>query len=382
MVNSNGFVRDTGLIRCFELLLLSWSPFSNTHMFFRHCRFTCLLILANLFGPSSWRVDADTTDTKEGKPTFAWKVTDPKTKKKAYLVGCIHLGKESDYPLPDVIEKAFAESDALAVEVVIDSRVLKYEHLRQTSTFFELINLLFLKILFLEIITSLLLLKNPFLPRLKEIPIHIAVAFPFYMLLMLACRNTEESWLLYAALQHLEVNKVLQFLIFFCMTPTQIRRMLNREIRKKVAGITKFGTEQHFISLAKEAGKPVIALETIADQVNILSQLKLKPDFATFKSFLEDIEASEAILAQIHLAWQTGNTELMEQAAEYHDTRIIDHRKLLLTDRNIIMADKIKAFLNQDQTVFVLVGAMHYVGKEGILALLEKDGYLIEQLYS
>ena len=51
-------------------------------------------------------------------------------------------------------------------------------------------------------------------------------------------------------------------------------------------------------------------------------------------------------------------------------------RKILFTDRDIEMTRRIREMLAGDQTVFVVVGAGHMVGDEGIVARLKKDSNL------
>ena len=44
------------------------------------------------------------------------------------------------------------------------------------------------------------------------------------------------------------------------------------------------------------------------------------------------------------------------------------------------MVDKIEGFLENDEIYFVVVGAGHLVGENGIINLLEEKGYITEQL--
>jgi uncharacterized protein YbaP (TraB family) len=51
----------------------------------------------------------------------------------------------------------------------------------------------------------------------------------------------------------------------------------------------------------------------------------------------------------------------------------------LVTKRNYKMTEKILSFLKTDRNYFVVVGAGHVIGKEGIVALLTREGYKITQ---
>jgi hypothetical protein len=44
------------------------------------------------------------------------------------------------------------------------------------------------------------------------------------------------------------------------------------------------------------------------------------------------------------------------------------------------MASKIEDFLRTKETYFVIVGAGHLVGEKGILQILKRKGYVVEQL--
>lgn len=60
------------------------------------------------------------------RPVFAWRIQDKEAGATVFLMGSIHVGKKEFYPLPQVIEKAFRESDALAVEVDTSSAFYLY----------------------------------------------------------------------------------------------------------------------------------------------------------------------------------------------------------------------------------------------------------------
>jgi uncharacterized protein YbaP (TraB family) len=51
-----------------------------------------------------------------------------------------------------------------------------------------------------------------------------------------------------------------------------------------------------------------------------------------------------------------------------------------MTDRNRNMTKKIASYLRSGGCVFVVVGAGHLVGELGIVELLRKEGFTVEQL--
>jgi len=63
---------------------------------------------------------------------------------------------------------------------------------------------------------------------------------------------------------------------------------------------------------------------------------------------------------------------------EFRDFPTMTER--LSGQRNRNWIPKIESYLDSGQTYFVVVGAAHMVGPEGLLALLKARGYKIEQL--
>jgi uncharacterized protein YbaP (TraB family) len=56
-----------------------------------------------------------------------------------------------------------------------------------------------------------------------------------------------------------------------------------------------------------------------------------------------------------------------------------DHQDILLNDRNKNWVGQLKNIMKTTH-VFVAVGAGHLVGKQGLIALLRKEGYTVKPL--
>jgi uncharacterized protein YbaP (TraB family) len=56
----------------------------------------------------------------------------------------------------------------------------------------------------------------------------------------------------------------------------------------------------------------------------------------------------------------------------------VEFDKAMLQDRNLHMADVVEQFLKGKEPGFVVVGAGHMVGPDGVVKLLEKRGYKVE----
>lgn len=93
---------------------------------------------------------------------------------------------------------------------------------------------------------------------------------------------------------------------------------------------------------------------------------------------------------ELYEVWLSGNekklyTLLMEEdlpegLTEEQEIIINDFNEKLLTERNIGMAKKATEYIKSGKTVFFAVGAAHFLGNDGIISLLEDEGYKIERV--
>ncbi|MGZ3534062.1 MAG: TraB/GumN family protein, partial [Thermodesulfobacteriota bacterium] len=98
---------------------------------------------------------------------------------------------------------------------------------------------------------------------------------------------------------------------------------------------------------------------------------------------LKDLNILEQELDKMIRAWTSGDTKAMEAfmtRSVSEDKRLSSIYEKLVYERNKEMAMKIKNFLKAKETYFIIVGAGHLVGNEGIIELLKRDGYRVEQL--
>jgi uncharacterized protein len=82
---------------------------------------------------------------------------------------------------------------------------------------------------------------------------------------------------------------------------------------------------------------------------------------------------------QIQEIWLSGDAARLE-AAMKEDSGPPEITKALLQDRNPHMADIAEQYLKGKDPAFFVVGAAHLVGKDGVVAALEKRGYKVQQV--
>ena len=96
---------------------------------------------------------------------------------------------------------------------------------------------------------------------------------------------------------------------------------------------------------------------------------------------LEDLDSTAKLMDEMIGAWRVGDSEalqslfvddMLERAPAVYDS--------LLRQRNLRWVPQIEAMFNDPDTEFVLVGAAHLVGADGLVELLRARGYDISKL--
>jgi uncharacterized protein YbaP (TraB family) len=108
------------------------------------------------------------------------------------------------------------------------------------------------------------------------------------------------------------------------------------------------------------------------------------PDDELFLQYtLNDLDNMEKLFSHIVNAWKRGDESAMSAVLFKPFTNTPQLEPILSRvyyDRNIRMVSKIKEMLTKKQKVFIVVGAGHLVGEQGIIKMLRSDNYKIRQL--
>ena len=142
---------------------------------------------------------------------------------------------------------------------------------------------------------------------------------------------------------------------------------------------TGAGIDMQMAQRAQADHKPVITLETIAEQLGYFSNLSLKQQLQFLRSTLKGLDTERSDMAGLVSAWQNGDTgelaRLMHQDAQESPELF----RQLTTERNRRWLPKITALLEDSHDHLVIVGAMHLIGDDGIVQLLRRQGRVVEQ---
>jgi len=273
--------------------------------------------------------------TAVGQKSFLWKVKSLSAT--VYILGSVHVAKADIYPLAPVIEKSFAGSSVLALEA--DPAKAKDDDLLQT------------------------MMASASYPQGESLKGHLSAKT-----YSLAEKEVEKIGL---PMESFERTRPW----FLAMTIESLEFM-------RLGFDPANGIDVHFA--AEAAGKKrIVELESFAYQIRMLNGFSDRDQELFLLFTLEDLTNLRESTDEMMRAWRSGDAKSMEVLL----TRPINETPQLrpIMDkiyyrRNVEMSDKIGQFLRNRDTVFVVVGAAHLVGKEGIIEILRGKGYTVEQL--
>jgi len=164
-----------------------------------------------------------------------------------------------------------------------------------------------------------------------------------------------------------------------------IKMMKSEEKPEKNGGespITKGSMDVFFQNKAKEFQKQVKGLETFDEQVNILygqytmdRQIEMLLDLVYQKG---DENNPDELQQKLNTLYRSQD---LEKIYEYMiQSTSEEEMTFLLNDRNLRWIPQIKQLLESGKSLFIAVGAGHLPGKNGLLKLLEREGYEIKSI--
>jgi uncharacterized protein YbaP (TraB family) len=142
-----------------------------------------------------------------------------------------------------------------------------------------------------------------------------------------------------------------------------------------------YGVDLHFLSEA-EGKKRIVELESIDFQMDLFSGLSDRDQEYFLLSTIKELRTLDSDAGRLVSAWKSGNVGGVESimAEAEREKGMSPVYEKILYDRNKTMAAKIGELLDGRETAFVVVGAGHLVGERGIIAILKKKGYQVDQL--
>lgn len=279
-----------------------------------------------------------------------WVVED-KEGNRAYLFGSIHIGTADMYPFCEEVEDAFALCDVLAVEYDI----IKTEKESQSWTEEEMSAYL----------------SQFLIPDGKKI--NDIISNDVY----LAAKSYLTSRGIY--------SETMDYLV-----PAYWSSVISQEIIAEAGYSSSHGVDRYFINKAYDAGIPVFDVENEKDQLQLLLSEPVAVTEANIEAMVSSVDAligpkyTYGVILEVFNRGDMASMEMLmstdvpEGMFDEETTKAYEEfNKRMNDERNILMAEAVKSFLANGETVFFVVGAAHMLGDAGIVTLLTAEGYTV-----
>jgi len=292
----------------------------------------------DLYIPEITRIEG-----REGD-ALIWKVSSNTAT--VYLVGTIHVGLESLYPMQQVLLDAFYRSDVLAVE--IDTIAIE----RSLQTQIRM--------------AEMMILEDG-----STIEAHVS-------------SETFELFQKFIENKSLLEQQVLSSLRVGFAAMTLMQMQLEEWGFMDVPGVDHF-----FLEIAHEIGKEILEVESMEYQLGIIIGFSKALQELQLREILETPEEeSRELMEKMLNMWINGDAEALRYLLETADnefrqtnaTLFIEYNTAMMLNRDIAMTESIIEMLSGNQTVFFAVGAAHIIGENGIIEQLENAGWTVTRV--
>jgi len=252
-----------------------------------------------------------------------------------YLAGSVHLLRAKDAALPPAFEKAYAEAAALVMEIDLDDL---NEADAQTWVMSH----------------GMFSGEGSLQSMLGDKLYQRTVDEGSKLGLPVAALQMMEPWLL-------------------AMTFTEMQYL-------KLGFDPEQGVEKQLVRKAQADHKQITGFETLEEQFGLLDGMSY-PDQARFLDMtLEEMDEMETETDAMLSAWRSGDAQKLDalMSEEYKVAPAL--YRTLVSDRNSRWMPKLESLLKGDKDYLVVVGALHLVGKGGLLELAKARGYTPKQM--
>jgi uncharacterized protein YbaP (TraB family) len=186
----------------------------------------------------------------------------------------------------------------------------------------------------------------------------------------------------YIALNNFLAVRGMSIESFKLMKPSMLSVMLT-VIELQRLGLAGMGVDEFYNQKAKRDGKKRRFLETIDDQFNALLAMGKGKENQVIMHTIDELENMSSIMQQTKRAWRSGdNQALIDVALAPWKEAFPSVYTALLVDRNLRWLPQIENFLTTAEVEYILVGALHLAGPDGVLSMLKEKGYTVQKLTS
>jgi uncharacterized protein YbaP (TraB family) len=272
--------------------------------------------------------------TQAASQSFLWRATGPRGGT-VYLAGSIHLLSREYYPLAPAFIESLDRSDLLVAELDLDEMLAPESQMTMLTRGMMPAG---------QSLESVLSPRTMADVRAKATELGLPLA-PLQLF---------KPWALALTLQGLEWQK---------------------------AGFAaELGLDRHFYDRAKAAKKEVQGLETLEYQIARFDEMPMDMQDRMLSETLKEMATTKENVEKLAQSWKAGDVAAIEAVVLRDLKTEPEMYERLLVQRNRNWLPKIEALFARSSPAFVVVGAAHLVGTDGLLQLLKAKGYSVTQM--
>jgi uncharacterized protein YbaP (TraB family) len=252
------------------------------------------------------------------------------------LLGSMHLLRASDYPLPVAVDRLVDRAEIVVMEVDLDDVDVAAQ--------------------------QRLILEKALLPQGTELAEVIDAEL---------YRVLEQG----AAEAGIDLNLLTRFEPWFLAIS-----MLEVGMRK-IGFEAERGIEQYVLGLSRSDGKEILGLETIEFQIGIFDAMTPELQREFLAQTLTELEEAETTMNAMGDAWRAGELETLSDELLASFDEFPGLYDTLVTERNEKWAGSLEDMLDDGKRYLVVVGALHLVGNDSVIALMKARGHTPQRIH-
>jgi uncharacterized protein YbaP (TraB family) len=264
----------------------------------------------------------------------AWRIDGP-SGGELVLLGSMHLLREADYPLPASVDALYEHADLVVMEIDLDD--LDAAALQS------------------ELLAAALLPSGTVLRDVLDPEIYRGSE-----------RLARELGVDLAPLERLE-----PWLVALTLLDVGVRRLGFQAER---------GLEQYVLGQARRDDKEVLGLEPVSTQVAIFDGLAPAAQQELLEQTLQELDTAGTTMSEMATAWREGKLDVLAHGLLKEFESFPELYATLVTDRNTDWVGKLEALLDDRRHYLVVVGALHLVGHDSVIEMLEARGHTVTRI--
>lgn len=261
---------------------------------------------------------------------------------KVYIQGTIHVGDERLFPLSPVVVSAWETSDRIAGEISSEG----YENM--------------------EVMIQGMVLESYLNAKGRNIYDYL---------------TEKQKETLYAVVDKDSADALVLF------EPWVMTNLVTNSLYTDSGLSAEGGLDQWFIDRANESERPMLGLDELETQLELLRFGTYEQQLYILQEGLDDLadgKTDDEDTAQLYELYLTddedGIASLVSEEFILNDPSELafakEYNKMMYDDRNKAWADKIRDWLYEGGTTFIFAGSAHFVGERSVFYYLEQNGTL------